>query len=112
MMTGALILGPDRGLEAALTDNGVETTQVQRPSTEANLTEAGLEEAALLFVTDPEEASAIPVARGAQPDVRIVWYAPDSVPEFATRQLDLGVDPRLIDPGILIEEQVSALNPT
>ncbi|MDZ7850203.1 MAG: CTP synthetase [Halodesulfurarchaeum sp.] len=108
-MTRALIVGPDRGLDAVLTANDVETTQVPTPVTETDLDEAGLAEAALLFVTDPGEATAIPVAKRLQPGLRIVWYAPDSVPEFVTRQLDLGVDPSLIEPEILIEEQLLAL---
>ena len=108
-MTHSLIVGPDRGLEAALTAQNVGTTQVPTPVTEADLEEAGLADATLLFVTDPDEATAIPVAKRHQPDLRIVWYAPDSVPEFVTRQLDLGVDPSLIDPEILIEEQLLAL---
>ncbi len=108
-MTQALIVGPDRGLEAELTKNDVETTQVPIPITEADLDDAGLADAALLFITDKAEATAIPVAKRRQPEVRIVWYAPDSVPEFVTRQLDLGVDPSLIDPEVLIEEQLLAL---
>ncbi len=108
-MTHALIIGPDRGLEAALKAAGVETTQVSTPTTEDALEGAGLAEARLLFVTDPEEATAIPVAKGHHPPVRIVWYAPDAVPDFVTRQLDLGVDPSLIDPDVLVEEQLQAL---
>lgn len=108
-MTSALIVGPDRGLEPMLKENDVETTHVPTPVTEADLEEAGLAEASLLFITDKSEATAIPVAKRRQPEVRIVWYAPDSVPEFVTRQLDLGVDPSLIDPELLIEEQLLAL---
>ena len=108
-MTRALIVGPDRGLDAVLQANDVETTRVPTPVTEADLDEAGLADAALLFVTDSAEATAIPVAKRRQPAVRIIWYAPDSVPEFVTRQLDIGVDPSLIEPDILVEEQLLAL---
>ena len=109
-MTESLIVGPDRGLEAVLTAHDVGTTQVSTPVTEADLEEAGLADASLLFVTDADEATAIPVAKRRQPALRIVWYAPDSVPEFVTRQLDLGVDPSLIGPEILIEEQLLAID--
>lgn len=109
-MTRALIIGPDRGLEPALAGEGVETTQVQTPITESALEEAGLAEVGLLFVTDAEEATAIPVAKGQHPALRIVWYAPDAVPAFVTRQLDIGVDPSLIDPDVLVEEQLQALD--
>lgn len=109
-MTNALIVGPDRGLTTPLTENGVEIAQVSTPVTEAVLNEAGLEETDLLFVTDAAEATAISVAKRLQSSLRIVWYAPDSVPEFVTRQLDLGVDPSLIDPDILVEEQLLALD--
>ena len=108
-MARALILGPDRGLEAALADHGVETTRIQGPTTEADLEAAGLAEAGLLFVTDAGEASAISVADGLAPAVRIVWYAPAAVPGFVTRQLDLGVDPALIEPESLVAEQVAAI---
>ena len=108
-MARALILGPDRGLEAALADQGVETARIEGPTTESALEAAGLPDAGLLFVTDAGEASAISVAKGLAPDVRIVWYAPASVPGFVTRQLDLGVDPALIEPDSLVEEQLAAI---
>ncbi|MFW6383953.1 MAG: DUF7126 family protein [Halodesulfurarchaeum sp.] len=108
-MTHALIIGPDRGLEAALADAGVETTRIDGPTTEAKLDGAGLADAALLFVTDAAEGSAIPVARDLHPTVRIVWYAPEAVPGFVSRPLDLGVDPSLIEPDALVAEQLVAV---
>lgn len=109
-MTLALILGPDRGLEAALAAEDIEVVRVESPSTEAALEEAGVADAGLLFVTDPDEASSISVATAKNPELRVVWYAPDSVPEFVTRQLDLGVDPDLVAPSVLVEEQRSAVD--
>jgi len=108
-MVRALVLGPDRGLEAALAEQGVEATRIEGPTTETDLKAAGIAEAALLFVTDPGEAAAISVAKGLAPPVRIVWYAPAAVPGFVTRQLDLGVDPDLIEPESLVEEQLAAI---
>jgi hypothetical protein len=52
------------------------------------------------------DASAIPVARDANPDVRIVTYARDSLPEFARRQTDLAVDPNLLAAEVVAEELV------
>jgi hypothetical protein len=109
-MTRALILGPDRGLEAALSETGVESARIDGPASERTLEDAGLADTALLFVTDPAEASSIPVATAINPELRVVWYAPDSVPGFVTGQLDLGVDPAIAEPSVLVEEQLSALD--
>jgi hypothetical protein len=110
-MTRALIVGPDRGLAAPLTEQGIETVPVETPASGEDLQAAGIADASLLFVTDGTEATLISVATELNPGLRIVWYAPTSVPEFATRQLDLGVDPSLIDAAALVEEQLAAVEP-
>ncbi|MFB6093921.1 MAG: CTP synthetase [Halanaeroarchaeum sp.] len=102
----AVIVGPDRGLGAALADHGVGTTRVEGPATGEALDAAGLAGASLLVITDLAEATAVPVAKDRNPDVRVVSYAPTSVPEFVTGQLDLAVDPDLLAPAVVAEELV------
>ncbi|MGM0371695.1 MAG: DUF7126 family protein [Halobacteriota archaeon] len=108
-MTHAIIVGPDRGLEAALGAHDVTTTRIETPASAADLDAAGIDDASLFFLTDGAEATLVPVAREHHPELRIVWYATQAVPEFVTRQLDLGVDPELADAAFLVEEQVQAL---
>jgi len=50
------------------------------------------------------EASGIPVAKELNPDVRVVVYSEQSLPEVATRQTDLAVDPALLDVSVVAEE--------
>ncbi|MFB6110343.1 MAG: CTP synthetase [Halodesulfurarchaeum sp.] len=109
-MARALIVGPDRGLEAPLAEHGVETVRIETPASGEDLERAGVADASLCFLTDAAEATLVSVARERHPEIRIVWYAPRTVPEFATRQLDLGVDPTLIGPTVLVEEQLASLD--
>jgi hypothetical protein len=106
----AVIVGPDRGIAAALADQGVETIRVQGIATGDSLDDAGLADADLLVITDAEEATAVPVAKDRNPDVRIVFYTPDAVPEFVKGQLDLAVDPDLLSPDVVAEELVGAVD--
>jgi len=51
----------------------------------------------VLVLTEVELATAVPVAKDLNEDVRIVLYADGSLPDFASRQADLLVDPDLLD---------------
>ncbi|MFB6309354.1 MAG: CTP synthetase [Haloarculaceae archaeon] len=68
------------------------------------LEEAGIHEADVYLLTDVEQATSIAVAKDLNPDVRVVVYSEGSLPDFATRQTDLLVDPGLLDPGAVAEE--------
>ena len=105
----ALIVGPDRGIETALADQGVGTRRVDGLATGESLDGAGLADADLLVITDADEATAVPVAKDRNPDVRIVFYTPHSVPEFVRGQLDLAVDPALLGTDVVAEELVGSL---
>ncbi|AKH98360.1 DUF7126 family protein [Halanaeroarchaeum sulfurireducens] len=107
----ALIVGPDRGIETALADQGVDTRRVDGLATGESLDDAGLADADLLVITDADEATAVPVAKDRNPDVRIVFYTPQSVPEFVRGQLDLAVDPDLLGTDVVAEELVESLRP-
>jgi Trk K+ transport system NAD-binding subunit len=100
----AIVVGPDRGIVAALTAEGVAVTSIEGVASGDRLTEAGVEDADLLVVTDVGEATAIPVAKERNPDLKTVAYTPDSVPEFVKGVLDLAVDPELLDAETVAEE--------
>ncbi|MFB6137580.1 MAG: CTP synthetase [Halobacteriaceae archaeon] len=102
-----ILVGPDRGLGDALRDAGATVTRVEGLATADALAEAGIADADLLVLTDPAEATAIPVALEANPDLRVVGYTAESLPEFAVRGLERSLDPALYDPGVVAEELVS-----
>ena len=100
----AILVGPDRSLEAALRDQGVETTRLAEHATGDSLADAGVADADLLVITDVAEATAIPVAREVNPDLRVVIYASETMPEFARGQVDLAVAPDVLAPDVIAEE--------
>ncbi len=61
------------------------------------LEEAGIHDADVLVLTEVELATAVPVAKDLNENVRIVLYAEGSLPDFASRQADMLVDPNLLD---------------
>jgi Trk K+ transport system NAD-binding subunit len=102
-----VIAGPDEdGLGAALSGQGVEIVRIDGLATEESLIAAGIDEADVLVLTSMRDASAIPVACDRNPDIRVVTYARDSLPEFARRQADLAVDPELLTVDVVAEELV------
>lgn len=104
----AIVVGPDRGLGAALDAEGIEPTRIGGYATGESLAEAGVEGADLLVLTDVSEATAIPVARDANPGIRIVIYAEDTMPEFVRGQTDFAVAPDVFSPEVLAEELAAA----
>jgi len=108
-MTQAVVVGPDeRGIAQALEAAGfdVATTEVgNRP----RLEEAGIHEATLYVLTDLAQATSITVAHDLNEALRIVVYAGGSLPDFATRQTDLVVDPELLAPAAVAEELAADL---
>ena len=104
----AIIVGPDRGLEAALSAEGFETARIDGFGTGANLEEAGISGADLLVLTDVSEATAVAVAKDLNPDVRVVIYSPETMPEFVRGQVDFAVAPDLLAPDVLAEELAGA----
>jgi hypothetical protein len=102
----AIIVGPDRDLETALDAQGVETTRLEGIASGQALADAGAEDADLLVITDAGEATAIPVARELNEDLKTVAYTPQSMPEFVKGMLDFAIDPALLDPDAVAEELV------
>jgi len=55
-------------------------------------------------LTEVRQATSIPVALELGPDLRVVVYDTESLPDFARGQADLVVDPELLDPGAVAAE--------
>lgn len=103
----AIIAGPDAdGLGEALSNEGVEVARIDGTATRDKLLRAGIERADLFVLTDVDDATAIPIAKDDNPDVRIIVYSDHSLPEFARGQADLAIDPNLLDPDVVAEELV------
>ena len=100
----AILIGPDRGLGDALESIGVSLVRIDGPGNGNALESAGVDGADLLVVTDVGEATAIPIARDANTSVDIVIYAPETMPEFVRGQVDLAIDPELLDPDVVATE--------
>jgi len=104
-VTRAILAGPDdAGLGTALEAQGIEVARVEGVLTAAVLDDAGLADADLFVLTDLDEATAIPVAKDRNPDVRVVVYSDDSLPEFVRGQADLAMDPALFGVHMVAEE--------
>ena len=101
----AIVAGPDPdGLSDALADEGVSITRIDGVVSATTLEEAGIDDAAMLVLTDMDEASGIPVAKELNIGVRVVVYTEQSLPDFAAAQTDLAVDPALLDVRVVAEE--------
>lgn len=100
----AIVTGPDRNLREALEREGVEVASLEGVVTREELLEAGVTEADLIVITDVGEASAVPVARKDNSDIRVVIYDEETMPEFLRSQADLAVDPELLGPETVAEE--------
>lgn len=101
----AVVAGPDAdGLADALDAVGFAVERIRGVVNADALDAAGVADADLFALTDLAEATAIPVARERNPDVRIVAYSRDSLPEFARGQIDFAVDPDLLGPDAVAEE--------
>ena len=68
------------------------------------LEEAGVHDAEVYLLTEMAQATSIVVAKDLNPDLRVVVYAEGSLPDFASRQTDLVVDPNLLDAAAVAEE--------
>jgi voltage-gated potassium channel Kch len=104
-----LIAGSDaRGLETAFENLEWEVSRLTDVATAEALESAGVDTADILVLTDPSDATAVPIALERNPDLRTVIYSPDGIPEFVRGQLDLALDPRVLDPETVAEELVRA----
>lgn len=105
---GAVVVGPDEhGLTTALESRGLDVRTVETGAKGSAIADAGVGESTLFVVTDTADATAVAIAREANPAVRIVAYVSDTLPEFARPATDLVVDPELLDVETVATELVS-----
>lgn len=97
--------GPDdAGLGDALRDRSVAVTHIDGIANRPALEEAGIHDADVFLLTEMAQATSIVVAKDLNPDLRVVVYCEGSLPDFASRQTDLVVDPALLGPDAVAEE--------
>jgi len=101
----AIVSGSDPdGLGDALETEGLTVHRISGVVSLKSLEAAGLDEASLLVLTDVGEASGIPVAKENTPEIRVVVYSRETLPDYAKGQADLAVDPELLDVSVVAEE--------
>ena len=105
MSQTAIVAGPDpEGLGDALEAEGLDVVRITDTLSASTLDAAGVDDADLLVLTDVAEATGISVAKDRNPDVRVVVYSRESLPEFAKGQADLAVDPALLAADVVADE--------
>lgn len=104
-MSNAVIAGDDAdGLGDALEAEGVDVTRAAGTASREALETAGIGTADLFVLTDAGLATSILVARELNPDLRVVAYTGDSLPEFTGSQEVVAMDPALLGPEAVAEE--------
>ena len=99
-----VIVGADESaIGEAVRDAGHDVT-VADVGNRPGLEEAGIHEADVFLLTEMDQATSIAVAKDLAPEVRVIVYADGSLPDFATRQADVVVDPALLDPETVADE--------
>ena len=105
----AIVAGPDEeGIADALEAAGAEVVRLDLDAhlTRPDLEDAGIVDADLYVLTDVSQATTIPIVRDLTDELRTVVYDRNTVPEFVRGQLDLAVDPRLVDVDVVADELV------
>jgi hypothetical protein len=101
----AVFAGHDAdGLVDAMRAEGIEVSVVDGVADRPALEDAGIHDADVLVLTDAGQATSIVVARDLEPDLRVVAYTGDSLPEFVSGQQFMAMDPQLFDPETVAEE--------
>ncbi|WP_459193775.1 DUF7126 family protein [Halosimplex sp. J119] len=101
----AVFAGSDtEGLADELRERGATVAVVDGVADRPALEDAGVHDADLFVLTDVGQATSIVVARDLNPDVRVVTYTDDSLPEFVSGQQVLGMDPALFDVETVADE--------
>jgi Trk K+ transport system NAD-binding subunit len=103
--TRIVVTGPDSdGLGDALTERGADVRYAAGTANRPALEEAGIVDADVLVITDAGLATSVPIAKDLNPELRVVVYTRDSVPEFVKGQAGHIVDPDLLDADAVAEE--------
>ena len=99
-----IVVGDDpERMRDALESEGHDVT-VADVGNRPGLEEAGVLDAEVYMLTEMAQATSIAVAKDLNPELRVVVYAEGSLPDFASRQTDLVVDPNLLGPDAVAEE--------
>jgi hypothetical protein len=99
-----IVAGHDESDIAAAIEGAGHAVSLVDVANRPALEEAGVHEADAYVLTEIEQATTISVAKDLNPDLKVVVYAGGSLPDFATRQTDLMVDPALLDPEAVAAE--------
>jgi Trk K+ transport system NAD-binding subunit len=99
-----VLVGSDPEDIAAALEAAGHSATVADVGNRPGLEEAGIHEADVYLLTEMDQATSIAVAKDLNPDLRVVVYAEGSLPDFASRQTDLVVDPELLGPDAVAEE--------
>lgn len=104
----AILVGEDGdGLVGALEAEDVTVSHLDGVTDRPALEDAGIMDADLFLLTDARQATLVPIVRDLRPDVRIVCYTEDSLPEFVSGSEVLSMDPRLLGAEAVAEELVA-----
>jgi hypothetical protein len=104
-MSKVIIAGGDPDdLGDALEEHGADVSYAEGTANRPALEEAGIVEADVIVITDAGLATSVPIATDLNPDVRVVFYTRDSVPEFVKGQAGHIIDPELLDVEAVAEE--------
>ena len=104
-MSEVIIAGGDPdGIGEALETEGATVHYAEGTANREALEAAGVLDADTLVVTDAGLATSVTVALDCNPELRILIYARDSVPEFIKGQAGHIVDPALLDAETVAEE--------
>lgn len=99
--------GPNTAdLAGALDARGARVSHIDGLANRPALEEAGIHEADVYLLTDVGQATSVVVARDLNPDLRVVAYTDQSLPEFLGGQEVLAIDPALLDAEAVAEELV------
>ncbi|AFO57952.1 MULTISPECIES: hypothetical protein [Natrinema] len=105
--TTAVVAGPDEDdIGTALESEGVAVSRLDGVISRPQLEEAGVVTADLYVLTDVGQATTIPIVCDLNDEVRTVVYAHRTVPEFVKGQLDIAIDPQLMDASVVADELV------
>jgi len=99
-----VLVGPDPDGIGDELDAAGHTVTVADVGNRPGLEEAGVHDAEVYLLTEMAQATSIAVAKDLNPALRVVVYAEGSLPDFASRQTDLVVDPDLLGPEAVAEE--------
>ena len=90
-----------------LRERGTTVAVVDGVANRPALEEAGVHDADVFVLTDAGQATSVIVAKDLNPDIRIVAYTADSLPEFVSGQQVLAMDPALFEAETVAEELTS-----